>query len=215
MGVNRLIKYNREIHMKSRAEFIKKKNMKELRSKILTVLMIISIVFFSSIYFILQYTLEVENPIVVVTSGSMEPTIYKGDILIIEHKDPEDIKSGTVENLEGDIILYDSSNIWPNPRDQLIVHRVVGKRYDTATEQWMFETKGDNNPDKDPPGAAEKIEVPETEIRGVVKQIIPKIGWVKIVLDEYNLTLPLTIFLGILLIISFITDNSESEKKKE
>ena len=75
--------------------------------------------------------LHTDYPFVVVTSGSMEPTIYRGDILILEGKDPADIATGTHEDHLGDIILYDSHGIWPLDWviDDPIVHRVVGKIY--------------------------------------------------------------------------------------
>ena len=61
----------------------------------------------------LKLVLNTHYPLVVVTSGSMEPNIYRGDLLVIGNKDPEDIKNGTHENEEGDIILYDA-NDWSN-----------------------------------------------------------------------------------------------------
>ena len=57
---------------------------------------------------ILRLSLKTDHPLVVVTSGSMEDAIYKGDLLVIQGRDPAEIEIG-------DIILYDSLGLWePN-----------------------------------------------------------------------------------------------------
>jgi len=165
--------------------------------------------------------LHTDYPFVVVTSGSMEPTIYRGDILILEGKDPADIALGTHEDRLGDIILYDSHGIWINPIDEPIVHRVVGRTYDNLTATYYFVTQGDANGDTDPPGSPTyEILVPETHILGVVKHIIPKVGMIKIWLSEIpGLSAILIAGLGILLVISIIQDirhpNEDDEKKSK
>ena len=42
---------------------------------------------------------------VIVVSGSMEPNLYKGDLLFLKGTDPATIKNGTSEGKEGDIIV--------------------------------------------------------------------------------------------------------------
>jgi len=196
---------------------------KEIRQKVGTALMIIVIVLIGSMYYILQAALNTENPIVVVTSGSMEPVISEGDLLFIKYKDPGEIKNGTIENKEGDIILFDTRGAWSNPSDQYVVHRVVGKFYDDNTQSWYFYTKGDANPTVDPPGPIDYTPIPEDNIIGVVALVVPKLGWVKLYLDRNNLTIPLMVILGVLLVISIAWDlthpeedeNEKNEKKKE
>jgi len=164
--------------------------------------------------------LHTDYPFVVVTSGSMEPTIYRGDILILEGKDPADIAVGTHEDKLGDIILYDSHGIWANPISDPIVHRVVGYVYDAEEDMYYFITQGDANGDTDPPGSPTyEILVPETHVLGVVRHIIPKVGMVKIWLSQVpGLSAFLIGGLGILLVISIIQDirhPDEDDEKEE
>ncbi len=151
------------------------------------------------IYYILQITLHTSNPMVVVVSRSMEPTLLKGDLLFLEGRDPSQIKSGSIIGKEGDIIVFDARNLpgWINPPNDPIVHRVVEKWYDGA---WFFQTKGDANPSID------SAAVPENRILGVVVGRIPYIGWVKIVLTDSGLLIPLLVIVSALLIISIIWD---------
>jgi len=72
------------------------------------------------------------TPLLTVKSGSMEPVLHVGDVIIIEPVNPEDIRVGDV------IIFYRPGT------DQLIVHRVV-----RTTSQGLY-TRGDANPGIDP-----------------------------------------------------------------
>ncbi|MFX1289101.1 MAG: signal peptidase I, partial [Promethearchaeota archaeon] len=140
--------------------------------KVIIAVAMIILAFFGSffVYFILQVTLNTETPIVVVISGSMEPTIHEGDLLFVMGTDAENIKNGTAEDKEGDVIVFNAP--WTGAPQEPIVHRVINK-YQVGDE-WFFETKGDANslPDPDP--------VPESNVIGIVIGGIPYIGWVKI-----------------------------------
>ncbi len=118
------------------------------------------------IYFVMQVALNTDTPMVVVVSGSMEPNLYKGDLLFLKGTDPENIKNGTIEGKEGDIIVLDTQGL-PNWGDTLadpIVHRVIDKK---MINGWFFLTKGDANHNHDPAW------FPETRILGVVVCRIP------------------------------------------
>jgi len=191
---------------------------KEPRSKkklLITVLLIgVAIASPFLIYWILQISLNTTSPMVVVVSGSMEPNLSKGDLLFLYGKDPADIKNGTVEEMNGDIIVFDASGLWPNPPDEPVVHRVVDKWYSGTDQKWYFKTKGDNNNYVDPPGTPSEIAVPENKIIGVVSGVIPLIGWIRIFFTESGLLFPLIgLILGIL-IISIILDFVKESKQK-
>ncbi|MFX1553993.1 MAG: signal peptidase I [Promethearchaeota archaeon] len=193
----------------------KKLKEKESSSKKKIIIAIILIIFAFSgsflIYYILQITLNTTTPMVVVVSGSMEPTLHRGDLLFLQGKDPATIKNGTIDGKEGDIIVFDAHGLWINPPADPIVHRVIGKKYDNA---WFFLTKGDANPSPD------EAWVPENKILGVVVGIIPYIGWVKIILTDSGLLIPLLVIVSALLVISIIwdlvkKDDEGKDKKKE
>lgn len=100
----------------------------------------------------------------VVVSGSMEPVLYRGDIVII------DSNPSTVE--VGDIIVYQAT--WfPQP----VIHRVINIGQDQNGTTVMV-TKGDNNPVPD-----QALVYPDQVISKVVTingdpVVIPKIGYV-------------------------------------
>lgn len=78
----------------------------------------------------LKLGLWTESPVVVVLSGSMEPSMYRGDILLLHKQTP-------IEN--GDIIVYTI------PGEGIpIVHRAVSVQTDKKGVK-KYLTKGDNN----------------------------------------------------------------------
>ena len=181
--------------------------------KIIIAIVMISIAFFGSffVYFILQISFNTESPIVVVISPSMEPQIHKGDLLFVMGIDPEDIKNGTAEDKDGDIIVFFA--YWHGAPVDPVVHRVINKYQNDGT--WYFETKGDANsiPDQ---GVRS-----EDDIIGVVVGGIPFIGWVKIFLTDSGLLIPLLVVISALLIISIVReiykgdDDDQDEKNKD
>ncbi|MFX0047273.1 MAG: signal peptidase I [Candidatus Hermodarchaeota archaeon] len=175
--------------------------------KVIIAVAMIILAFFGSffVYFILQVTLNTETPIVVVISGSMEPTIHEGDLLFVMGTDAENIKNGTAEDKEGDVIVFNAP--WTGAPQEPIVHRVINK-YQVGDE-WFFETKGDANslPDPDP--------VPESNVIGIVIGGIPYIGWVKIFLTNTGLLIPLLVIISALLIISIVRDIIKGEDKDQ
>ncbi len=120
----------------------------------------------------LGYVLGAREPVMAVVSGSMEPTLNIGELVVIRKINPDLIKVG-------DIVVYH------DPYNNLrVVHRVVeiehigGKRY--------FITKGDNNltnplPDQDV-GIAPLLV--GKDIRGKVILKIPKLGLVKVYFSD-------------------------------
>ena len=93
---------------------------------------------------------------IAIASGSMNPKIKVGDVVIIKQKNYnyEDIKVG-------DIIAYKYNNV-------IVVHRVVKKIEDN--KEYYFYTKGDNN------RSIDDWIVNKKDILGIVKFKIPKVG---------------------------------------
>ncbi|MFX1312693.1 MAG: signal peptidase I [Promethearchaeota archaeon] len=181
-----------------------------MKRKIFTTIILIVLAFSGAflIYYIMQIALNTKTPMVVVVSGSMEPTFYRGDLLFLKGKDPSNIKNGTIAGKEGDIIVFDARGLpgWLNAPNDPIVHRVIAKMYDNG---WFFLTKGDAN------SAPDNAWIPENRILGVVTGKIPYIGWVKISLTESGLLLPILVIVSILLIISLIWDIIKKEEEKD
>lgn len=115
---------------------------------VLTSIISIAIIWFSVGVFPIR-------PYVIVT-GSMEPMIYAGDMVLIKALAPEEVKVG-------DVIQYKND-------DAFIFHRVINIVEDKRKGN-LYETKGDNNTMVD-------LELVKPEdIYGKVIYSVPKIGW--------------------------------------
>ena len=188
------------------------------KKEVIEVSIFIVVLFMSTFgtFFILQAALHTKTPMVVVTSGSMEPTIYKGDLLFIKGMDPAEIESGDHINRTGDVIVFEAS--WSDTGDP-IVHRVVNKTQVLVLGElkWKFQTHGDNNGSPDQSDFNIASWVDEDEIVGVVGWKVPKIGWIKIWLS--GAAIPIIIVLVFVLIISIAWDlthpETEEDKKKK
>ena len=193
-----------KIHKKTPSENSKKPVIKK---KVIVAVLLISFAFFGSfiIYFVLQVSLNTQTPIVVVVSGSMAPTINEGDILFVQGRDPSLIQNGSAVEKDGDIIVFNAYGLWSSAPLDPIVHRVIEKWYDNGT--WYFRTMGDANSLPDP------VKISEDKVIGVVIGGIPFIGWIKIVLTESGLLIPLLIIISVLLIISIVWDFVKKEEK--
>lgn len=120
----------------------------------------------------LGFALDTSKPVMAVVSSSMEPTFYRGDLVVVKGYDTEDIRVG-------DIIVYD------NPyRGVPVVHRVIDIK---KTENGlMFYTKGDNQRTNQLSDQTSGIAPPirPSWIRGKVILIVPKLGWLRVMLTE-------------------------------
>ena len=93
----------------------------------------------------------------VVLSGSMEPELAPGDVVIVEETEPETIE-------EGDVITFSQGGETP------VTHRVIDVRDENGTT--AFQTQGDANPEPD----AELVT--DSDLLGAVVVTIPLIGHV-------------------------------------
>ncbi|MEN6348008.1 MAG: signal peptidase I [Syntrophomonas sp.] len=96
----------------------------------------------------------------VILSGSMEPEIKTGDVVIIHKIAGKDARVG-------DIILF------PYEKDMKVTHRIIAASDQQGAK--LFTTKGDANPEPD------SNLVPEDNVQGKVVSVIPKIGWLTLV----------------------------------
>lgn len=97
-------------------------------------------------------------PLVILT-GSMEPGIFPGDVILIEKFSNESEIYSLAEN---DIINFTRDDI-------TITHRIIEVCYDERGNI-SFITKGDNN------ASADNIPVVPGDINGTVKMVVPKAG---------------------------------------
>jgi len=128
-----------------------------------------------ALQWMLALALHTNTPLHTPISGSMEPTLKIGDLLIIRGGlRAEDIHASPKD---GDIIVFHNPE---NPNGLPIVHRAIEKIQKDG--KWYFLTKGDNNPYDD--YRAFGWLVPEDYIIGKVIFVIPKVGYILRGLDE-------------------------------
>ena len=139
----------------------------------------------------LRLGLHTDSPLMVVSSGSMIPTLNVGDIIIVRGVDPSTITVGT-------IIIFHSPYDYATP----IVHRVIA--VDDEGGAVFFETKGDNN------AVADGWKVPAANLIGVYIAKIPYVG-----LLSLELRGPLGWILIALLVFLIIAMEYDESKKSE
>ena len=122
---------------------------------VITVLSILVLWFFAGVFPIRPYT---------IATGSMEPKIYAGDLVLVEKVDLKDLKLG-------DIIQYKNDNVY-------IFHRLID--IVKTEEEVEYRTKGDNNSGPDPDL------IKGENIKGKVIYTVPKLGWPTLLLKSDN-----------------------------
>ena len=121
----------------------------------------------------------------VIISGSMEPNINIGDIVIT--KDKEDLQVG-------DIISYRKGH-------SVITHRISQVSYNENGEK-IYKTKGDNNNTED------SEEISTADIEGKVVKVIPKLGKISLVLQN-----KVIIIMVLIVFYMLISKNYKKNKK--
>jgi signal peptidase I len=109
-----------------------------------TVIMIVAVILVVLVFWYgLSFVFRTEHPILAVASGSMEPVLYAGDLIVIEGVDSAaDIQVGTKDSEQpGDIIVF---HRYYGADSELIVHRAV-ERTLNSDGTYSFKTWGDNN----------------------------------------------------------------------
>lgn len=112
----------------------------------------------------------------VVVSGSMEPVMYRGDIVVLEQVDLLGFHEFSPDDVQvGDIVVYNAA--W---HEGPVIHRVINIAEINGST--VFEIKGDNNDVSDP------YWVTKSQIKSKVLTyngqpiIIPKIGYISILI---------------------------------
>ena len=110
----------------------------------------------------------------VVVSGSMEPVMYRGDIVVLEKANLLGLQEFNPDEVEvGDIVVYNAA--W---HDGPVIHRVIEKGQINSTT--VFKIKGDNNDVADPYWVTESQITSRVITFNGQPVIIPKIGYISI-----------------------------------
>ncbi len=166
-----------------------------------TVIMIVAVILAVLIFWYgLSFVFRTENPILAVASGSMEPVLYKGDLILIEGiQSADDIHAATKDaDQPGDIIVFHRSGV-------LIVHRAVEKTIN-ADGTYSFRTWGDNN------GGPDGREVKESDIVGRYLGVkVPWLGNIALFFTPFEVKVA---FVALWIIVIVIVEVAPSARKK-
>mgnify|MGYP004632659707 FL=1 len=122
-----------------------------------------------------------------VASGSMEPTLQIGDLIITKEKSKKDIKVG-------DIISFKDG-------DSNITHRVI--KVISQNGEILYQTKGDNN------NVSDEKNIKYEDVEGVYVNHIPELGKMYIYIQKTPVVISILI---IIYIIYKIVDTKENRK---
>ncbi len=110
----------------------------------------------------------------VVVSGSMEPVMYRGDIVVLEKANILGFQEFNPAEVEvGDIVVYNAA--WHKGP---VIHRVIEKGQINSTT--VYKIKGDNNDVADPYWVTENQITSRVLTFNGQPIIIPKIGYISI-----------------------------------
>lgn len=148
----------------------------------------------------LQFYLQTPTPLLAVESQSMEPTLYRGDLVIVRAVDPTTLQVG-------DIVIYNASSTSSNSSGVPIVHRII--EIINASGSLWFITKGDNNPGPDPTNRT------ESDILAKVIGSVRYLGFITLLLiSPYGLTSTIALVV-IFFVTSLLCDNLGPRKTDE
>lgn len=183
-------------------EYIKKKKKRrEIIKKILSSIIYIIIIPIIT-YNIFLIIMSIVNPsktpsflgikTFVIVSGSMEPNLNVGDIVLIKTVDEQEIKVN-------DIISFREGQ-------SIITHRIVEISEEEGIKKYI--TKGDNNNAKD------SNAVEYEEIEGVYIVKIPKIGWLVIFLKNKIVIISIILIFYLMYIHNSNVNKKRNERRK-
>jgi len=135
-----------------------------------------------------------QNPIYVVSSGSMYPELATHDIIVISgHIQFEDVKIG-------DIIVFDR----PKDHDKVIVHRVVAVVDDNPK---TLRTKGDNNQNSI---VGTDYPITKEEYIGTVVHVIPQVGFITKILQPPINYIIIAVIIGVMIIRQIVKNKKKA-----
>ncbi|UCE43921.1 MAG: hypothetical protein JSV57_06140 [Candidatus Bathyarchaeota archaeon] len=189
------------------------------------ILIAITVVGVAAFWFGLRFAFQTEFPLLAVASGSMEPTLYRGDLIIVQgvsnfselHVGTYKFLNGTLNPNPGEAIVYYDPRYGKVPvylpvagNARLIVHRAIDKQQaDNGT--WYFTTAGDKYGTKDTWSP-----FLQDYIVGRVIGKVPWLGHVPLFLHENRIlaTSIIVLLFATLIIVDFLSSRREDEKTK-
>ena len=151
-----------------------------------------------SLYQALKLMTFCGSPVVFVTSGSMEPTLHRGDLLVVSNYDSSPYRAG-------DIVVFYAGQ-WKDGmtvgEGRMVVHRVI-RVHETRHGKVKMMTKGDNNKVDDSELYKESgfRMLSAARVVGRVEAYVPYVGLVTVLPREHPLLVQgLTVVVAVLML---------------
>lgn len=137
------------------------------------IIIVVILVSVAAFWYGLRFALGTYHPLLAVASGSMEPTLQIGDLILVQGvQDACEIHAAPKnDNPPGDIIVFRKPG-------NLIVHRAVNKTNEDGS--CSFKTQGDANPNPD------GWTVRESDIIGKVVGRVPLLGHIALFFEPFE-----------------------------
>jgi len=167
-------------------------------------MVIVTIVIVIVFWYGLRAAFRTEHPLLAVASGSMEPVLHKGDLILIQGVENafEILVAPKDANPSGDIIVFHKPTYHPD----LIVHRAVEN--DTDTSYYLI-TQGDANAGPD------GWRVRESDIIGKYTGVkVPWLGHIALFFEPFEVKMAFVLLWIILLIILELIPLSRKKVKE-
>jgi len=191
---------------------------------IILIAVIIAVV--ATFWFGLRFALRTDYPLLAVASGSMEDTLFRGDLISVQgglnftelNAAPKDARP------QGEIVVFYDPRYGPAPiylpvagtDTRLIVHRAISKVKNNGI--WYFQTKGDHNPSPDSWSGSETWEgrISEKLVVGKVVGKVPWLGHIPLFMHENRVpaTIVIIILFVVLIVVDFVFPKKRKEKQK-
>lgn len=136
------------------------------------------------------------TPLTVLT-GSMEPKLPPGTLVVVRPTPVDDIRIG-------DVVTY---QLQPGKPD-VVSHRVIEVRSISSGDVELI-TKGDNN------GAPDPNPVTEQQVRGTVWYSVPYVGWLSLAVSQHgNWVVPVA-GIGLLAYAAYLAVSSVASRRRK
>ncbi|MFA5365105.1 MAG: signal peptidase I [Candidatus Bathyarchaeia archaeon] len=178
------------------------------RDYVKSIIMIVAVIAIVMLFwYTLSFVLGTEHPVLAVASESMEPVLYKGDLIIVEGvQNVSAIHVGTKDaSVPGDIIIFYK----PYDPTERIVHRAVEK-IDNGDDTYSFKTWGDNNDYPDP------WTINESALIGRYIAKIPWLGNIALAFADFTVKVALVVLcVVVLILVEFLPIVLQKRKRDE
>jgi signal peptidase len=165
-------------------------------------------------WFGLRLAFQTDFPLLAVASGSMEPVLYKGDLIIVQGGLNFAELNAAPKSAQhpGEVIVYYDPRFGKDS-NHLIVHRAIEK-YQHENGTWFFYTAGDASGGSEPDPWTKPHGLRQDFIVGKVIGKVPWVGHIPLIMRTPSGILLIVFLFAVLIIVDFIFPQREGKKTR-